>query len=145
MLNHQRLRKRDTIADFWNRRLNDMALRDDPVESGYNSGNTGGATRSDSAAYLSGSGSGYGGAQSYGGGGGGRSQPAPSSNVYGVPESTRAPPPPPTQGYGGVGSGGGQDAYVETPSTGCCTCMRGRPGSPVSAKRAKAGDRADER
>jgi hypothetical protein len=35
VINQQRLHKRDTIADFWSRRLHDMQLRDDPVESGY--------------------------------------------------------------------------------------------------------------
>lgn len=56
-----RLEKRDTIADFWSRRLHDMQLRDDPVESSYG----GGGSKSDS----------YGSAstksqpESYGGGG----------------------------------------------------------------------------
>ena len=32
IMTQRRLQKRDTIADFWNRRLHDYQLRDDPVE-----------------------------------------------------------------------------------------------------------------
>uniref|UniRef100_A0AC34Q5G7 Nematode cuticle collagen N-terminal domain-containing protein n=1 Tax=Panagrolaimus sp. JU765 TaxID=591449 RepID=A0AC34Q5G7_9BILA len=32
IMTHRRLQKRDTIADFWNQRLHDYQLRDDPVE-----------------------------------------------------------------------------------------------------------------
>ncbi|KAI6212921.1 hypothetical protein M3Y94_00086600 [Aphelenchoides besseyi] len=88
LINQQRLHKRDTIADFWNRRLHDMQLRDDPVESGYNSG----ATKS----------------TDYSGG-------------YAAPST------PPQRQTAPVNS---YDQFVETPSTGCCSCMRGRPGPP---------------
>ncbi|KAI6230811.1 Col-cuticle-N domain-containing protein [Aphelenchoides fujianensis] len=111
LINQQRLHKRDTIADFWNRRLHDMQLRDDPVESGYNSGSTKTAE--------------YGGGQA----GGGYAAPTTSSqrqtaptNAYGTPEPAPRPPPQ-QQAYG-------QDQFVETPSTGCCSCLRGRPGPP---------------
>ncbi|KAI6237726.1 Col-cuticle-N domain-containing protein [Aphelenchoides besseyi] len=104
LINQQRLHKRDTIADFWNRRLHDMQLRDDPVESGYNSG----ATKS----------------TDYSGGYAAPSTPPQRQtapvNSYGGQETR---PQPSTQSYG-------QDQFVETPSTGCCSCMRGRPGPP---------------
>lgn len=40
-----RLEKRDTIGDFWQRRLHDMQLRDDPVESAYSGGSGGSYNR----------------------------------------------------------------------------------------------------
>ncbi|KAI6170617.1 Col-cuticle-N domain-containing protein [Aphelenchoides bicaudatus] len=118
VINQQRLHKRDTIADFWSRRLHDMQLRDDPVESGYGGGQSapqrqdygGGAQKQE---YGTSSGNSYG------------SQPQQSytqQQSYGPPPTTTQRPAPQT-GYG-------QDQFVETPSTGCCTCQRGRPGPP---------------
>lgn len=125
MINRRRLEKRDTLGDFWSRRLHDMQLRDDPVESGY------GSSRKASDAYGAASSQPKGGAE-YGGGGTtpGTTRPAPTS-AYSRHES----------GYGGATPGGRSDygggtpapashgKYdQETPSTGCCTCQRGPPG-----------------
>ncbi|CAD5219629.1 unnamed protein product [Bursaphelenchus xylophilus] len=88
VLNQRRLQKRDTIADFWNRRLHDMQLRDEPVEPQRDYAH------------------------------------APTPNTYEQPEPSYAPPPAPTTARPTY------DQFVETPSTGCCTCQRGRPGPP---------------
>ncbi|KAI1704192.1 collagen triple helix repeat (20 copies) domain-containing protein [Ditylenchus destructor] len=103
------LEKRDTIADFWSRRLHDMQLRDDPVESSYG----GGAPKSD-----------YGSA-------GATSKPPGGQDAYAGATPARQQEygqnPAPTSAPSGHGK---QDQFVETPSTGCCTCQRGAPGPP---------------
>uniref|UniRef100_A0A7E4W6D0 Col_cuticle_N domain-containing protein n=1 Tax=Panagrellus redivivus TaxID=6233 RepID=A0A7E4W6D0_PANRE len=86
IMTQRRLQKRDTIADFWNRRLHDFQLRDDPVESGTRSG------------------SGYGG------------------ETYNTPKPDYAVQQP--DPYTATKT----DQFVETPSTGCCSCQRGPPG-----------------
>ena len=40
VMQKRQLEKRDTIADFWARRLHDMQLRDDPVEKKEENGET---------------------------------------------------------------------------------------------------------
>jgi hypothetical protein len=123
VINQQRLHKRDTIADFWSRRLHDMQLRDDPVETGYGQGaaSPSVAPKQEYAPptqkqvfiliilYILKLFKEYGSSYS--------SQP---QNVYGSSSTTTQRP---QTGYG-------QDQYVETPSMGCCSCQRGRPGPP---------------
>uniref|UniRef100_A0A915ERM3 Nematode cuticle collagen N-terminal domain-containing protein n=1 Tax=Ditylenchus dipsaci TaxID=166011 RepID=A0A915ERM3_9BILA len=110
-----RLEKRDTISDFWNRRLHDMQLRDDPVgEAGYGGGakteaGYGSPTPTKQPQEV------YGNSKETYGGGAAKTE-APAAN-YGNPS------------YGET-AGKRTDQFVETPSTGCCTCQRGPPGPP---------------
>lgn len=111
VMNRRRLEKRDTIADFWNKRLNDIQLRDDPVESyggssaksnavtyegGYSSSSSSNSRTSASKSSYSNS----------------RKISSGSSSVYSKNEGNKS------------------DQFAETPSTGCCTCQRGPPGPP---------------
>lgn len=136
IMNRPRLEKRDTITDFWNRRLQDMQFRDDPVEvpTSY-TGNEDGRN----SAYLTANNS--------------KKKNKVKQSIYSDvneryenDDASRSKTSPPThlpletsnynsenevhtKSYGKT-SFSKHNEYMETPSTGCCTCQRGPPGPP---------------
>nr|CAD2194402.1 unnamed protein product [Meloidogyne enterolobii] len=137
VMHRRQIEKRDTIAEFWARRLHDMQFRDDPVDS---SGTIGVGSSNVRRAVN----------------GGNESQIKATTNNNNVQSTTAesfkkleegyeqqpaeekprhkplsmARDHPQTYAQNDYNRGSPKDEFVETPSTGCCTCQRGPPGRP---------------
>lgn len=108
VMNRRRLEKRDTIADFWNKRVNDMQLQDDPVER-YSGSNSKLNSMMYEGGYIS-------------------SRTSSSKSSYSSNSKKQ-------KSWYNENERSNKDQFVETPSTGCCTCQRGPPGPPGSQGR----------
>lgn len=104
VLNRHQLKKRDTMADFWNKRLSDMQLNDDLGDSLINN-----SLKSNSILYKVG----YSNSET---------NTLKPNYVNNLNKET-------TKSYDKSESND-NDQIVETSSTGCCTCQRGLPGPP---------------